>query len=220
MARAAVTRLSALVILLGASTALAAAPIRLTGVARKSGKLVVSVGLQDLFGPRDVERLLSGFTTRVLIRVALVREDSNEAVAQAARWSEIVYDLWDEKLRVRISADRADRPQVFEVRSGQAALDIATKLVEFPLAEVDKLDEAALYHVSLRADLNPVSEELVSNVRRWLSRPGGRAGSGESFFGSFVSVFVNPHIEDSERMLGLVSQSFQLPRESSARGSR
>jgi len=64
----------------------------------------------------------------------------------------------------------------------------------------------------LRADLNPISEELVSNVRRWLSRPSGRgrAGSGDSFFGSFVSVFVNPRVDDSERLLQVVSQSFAL----------
>jgi hypothetical protein len=36
-------------------------------------------------------------------------------------------------------------------------------------------------------------------------------GSGESFFGSFVSVFVNPRIDESERQLRLVSQSWVEP---------
>jgi hypothetical protein len=50
-------------------------------------------------------------------------------------------------------------------------------------------------------------------MRRWLSHPSGRgrAGSGDSFFGSFVSVFVNPRVDDSERLLQVVSQSFVLP---------
>ena len=82
-----------LLVLLGAGSALAAPPVRLTGIARKADKLVVSVGLQDLFGVRDLERLSSGFTTRVLIRVALVRNDQNQSVAQTVRLSEIVYDL-------------------------------------------------------------------------------------------------------------------------------
>jgi hypothetical protein len=198
--------------LLVAAPALAAPPVRLTGVARKADKLVVSVGLQDLFGDRDVERLSSGFTTRLLIRVALVREDQNQPVAQAVRLSEIVYDLWDERLRVRVSSEKPGKPETHEVSQAKAAVDIATSLVDFPVADVGKLDPEAVYHVSLRADLNPISEELVTNVRRWLSRPGSRAGSGESFFGSFVSVFVNPRVEDSERMLGLVSQSFRIPR--------
>lgn len=201
-----------LVALLFTSVAAAAPPVRLTGVARRADKLVVSVGLQDLFGARDVERLMSGFSTRVLIRVALVREDQNESVAQAVRLSEIVYDLWDEKLRVRVSNEKPGKPEAYEVPTPKAAVDIATSLVSFAVADVGNLDPDVVYHVTLRADLNPISEELVTNVRRWLSRPGSRAGSGETFFGSFVSVFVNPRVEDSERMLGLVSQSFQVPR--------
>jgi hypothetical protein len=200
------------VLALSAASAVAAPPVRQAGISRNTDKLLVSIGLPDLFGPRDMERLLSGFTTRVLIRVALVREDSNRAVAQSVHLAEVVYDLWDEKLRVRVSTDKPGKPETKLVVTTKAAVEVATSLVDFPVAEVDKLDAAAMYHLSLRADLNPISDELVTNVRRWLSRPGSRAGSGETFFGSFVSVFVNPRVEDSERVLQVASQSFQIPR--------
>jgi hypothetical protein len=199
--------------LLGAGQAHAAPPaVRTAGIARKADKVVVSIGLQDLFGPRDIERLLSGFSTRVLIRVALLREDSSEPVAQGMRLAEIVYDLWDEKLRVRLSTDKPGVAETKIVATPQAAVDLATSLVGFPLVETSRLQPGTNYHLKLRADLNPISEELVSNVRRWLSRPSGRgrAGSGDSFFGSFVSVFVNPRVDDSERLLQVVSQSFAL----------
>ena len=187
--------------------------VRTTGVARKADKLVISVGLQDLFGPRDVERLLSGFSTRVLIRVALVRDGGDEPIAQAMRLAEIVYDLWDEKLRVRFSTGKPGAAETLVVATPNAAVDLATSLVGFPVVESGRLEAGASYHVSLRADLNPISEELVSNLRRWLSHPSGRgrAGSGDSFFGSFVSVFVNPRVDDSERLLQVVSQSFVPP---------
>jgi hypothetical protein len=205
-----------LLVLLGTGPAYAA-PVatRAAGIARKADKLVVSVGLQDLFGPRDIERLLSGFSTRVLIRVALLRDDGGEPIAQAMRLSEIVYDLWDEKLRVRISTDKPGTPEIHVVATPNAAVDLATALVAFSVAEIGKLEPGMNYHLGLRADLNPISEELVSNVRRWLSRPSGRSGSGsgDSFFGSFVSVFVNPRIDDSERQLQVVSQSFAVPGE-------
>jgi hypothetical protein len=198
----------------GAGQAQAAPPaVRTAGIARRSDKLVVSVGLQDLFGPRDVERLLSGFSTRVLIRAALVRDGGDEPIAQAMRLAEIVYDLWDEKLRVRFSTGKPGATETQVVATPKAAVDLATSLAAFPLVEIARLEPGASYHLSLRADLNPISEELVSNVRRWLSHPSGRgrAGSGDSFFGSFVSVFVNPRIDDSERLLQVVSQSFVLP---------
>ena len=194
--------------------AFAAPPaVRTAGIARKAEKLVVSVGLQDLFGPRDIERLLSGFSTRVLIRVALLRDGGSEPIAQSMRLAEIVYDLWDEKLRVRFSTDRPGVAETQVVATPKAAVDLVTSLEAFPLIEIGKLEPGASYHLSLRADLNPISEELVSNMRRWLSHPSGRgrSGSGDSFFGSFVSVFVNPRIDDSERLLQVVSQSFSPP---------
>lgn len=188
--------------------------VRTVGVGRHASLLVVSVGLQDLFGPRDVERLLSGFSTRVLIRVALVRDGSSDPVATATRLTEVVYDLWDEKVRLRISRGKAGVGETMVVPTAKAAVDVAASLVAFPVADADRLDSKASYHLSLRADLNPISDELVTNVRRWLSHPSGhgRAGSADSFFGSFVSVFVNPRIDDSERMLQVTSQSFLLPR--------
>jgi len=207
-----------LLALLGAGQALAAPPtVRTVGVARKADKLMVSVGLQDLFGPRDVERLLSGFSTRVLIRVALVRDGGDEPVTQAMRLAEIVYDLWDEKLRVRLSTEKPGVAETQVVSTPKAAVDLATSLVAFPVIESSRLEPGAGYHLSLRADLNPISEELVSNLRRWLSHPSGRgrSGSGDSFFGSFVSVFVNPRVDDSERVLQVVSQSFASPEGSS-----
>ena len=174
---------------------------------------MVSIGLQDLFGPRDVERLLSGFSTRVLIRAALVRDGEDEPVAQATRLAEIVYDLWDEKLRVRFQTGKSGAAETQVVSAPKAAVDLATSLFAFPLVEMGKVEAGARYHLTVRADLNPISEELVSNMRRWLSRPSGRgrSGSGDSFFGSFVSVFVNPRVDDSERLLQIVSQSFSPP---------
>ena len=70
---------------------------RRTGIDRRDGRLFVSLGLQDLLRAQDAQRLLSGFTSRVLVRVAVVRPDSPEPVAQTIRQTEIVYDLWDEK---------------------------------------------------------------------------------------------------------------------------
>jgi hypothetical protein len=200
-------------LLAGIPAAHAEAPdVRTVGISRKDDKLVASVGLEDLFRANDLERLLSGFSTRVLIRVVVVHDEDGDAVAQAMRLSEVVYDLWDEKLRVRISTEQAAKAETQVVSTPKAAVALAASLVQFPVAAMDKL-QPGTYHLAIRADLNPISEELVTNVRRWLSRPSrGRPGSGDSFFGSFVSVFVNPRIDDSERQLQIVSQPFVPPK--------
>ena len=141
----------AISVMLPALSATADAPnLRTVGIARKSDKLVASVGLQDLFQPRDVDRLLSGFSTRVLIRVALLREGSDEPVAQAMRLSEIVYDLWDEKIRVRTSTDQPTKPEIYAVATPKAAVDVATNLAAFPLVDVGRLQTGTAYSTSTR----------------------------------------------------------------------
>jgi hypothetical protein len=187
-------------------------PRRTTGLALTPTQLVVSVGLQDLFGPEDRERLTSGFVTRILVRVALQEEGSTEPIAIAFQRAEIVYDIWDERFRLRIT--RGTGPEVrLEARTPDEAIARAATVWELPVADAARLRPGVAYVVAFRGDLNPISEELLADVRRWLVQPARgqrRVGTGDSFFGSFVSIFVNPRIEDSERQVRFLSQRFDV----------
>jgi hypothetical protein len=217
-ARRHVSRLAALagvmLVALGAAPARAAAgddlPRRTTGLALTPTALVASVGLQDLFGPEDRERLKSGFVTRVLLRVALQEEGGAEPIALAFQRAEIVYDIWDERFRVRIT--RGTGPDVhLEARTAEEAIARAATLWQLPVVEAARLRPGGSYVLAFRGDLNPISDEMMADVRRWLVQPARgerRVGTGDSFFGSFVSIFVNPRLEDSERQVRFLSQRF------------
>ena len=187
---------------------------RQAGIEVKDGQLTISVGLQDLFGATERQHLSSGFATRVLIRAAIedvsTGESSGEPVALAVQRSEIVYDIWDERFDVRATRGLGAEQRVV-VPTADEAIWRATVLVDFPLAEAKRLRPDGRYVVVVRGDLNPISEDLLVEVRRWLVQPARgerRLGAGDSFFGSFVSIFVNPRIEDSERQVRFVSQPF------------
>lgn len=208
--------LLALLLALASGTARAAAPPeRKIGLAFREHAVLLSVGLQDLFSPAARERLTSGFATRVLIRVQLLRGEDPEPLAVAFQRVEIVYDIWDEKFRVRTTrgpgTDRA-----FDVTTVDQALWAATALVQFPVELPQPLQRGERYTLAVRGDLNPLSPELMGEVRQWLRQPAGTqrrpgSGGGDSFFGNFVTVFVNPQIEDSEHQVRFVSQPFEAP---------
>ena len=183
-------------------------PPRLVGLHRRDGWLSCSVGLQDLIWPSDDERLRSGFVSRVVIRVELFRDGERQPAAIADRAASILYDLWDERFKVRV-VDR-DGMREYTAASTQEAVLLATVLFRFAVAEMGRLQPGAIYRLRFRADLNPLSEDLVQEVRRWLVRaPGqGRAGASDSVFGSVVSVFVNPRVEESDRQIVFWSQPF------------
>lgn len=210
----AVAALAALSVIHVAPAAAQTVPTRRTGFDRVDDQLAVSVGLPDLLGPEERRRLTSGFATTVLIRVFLYRGDDEQPVAAAFRRAEIVYDIWDEKFRVR-TTDHNGRGTFDEAATADRAIQLATLLWRFPLVPLSALTPGVPLRVGVRGDLNPLSEELVADVRRRLVRPSSPRG-GDSFFGSFVNIFINPRIEESEHQVRFLSQVIDWTRVSGA----
>jgi hypothetical protein len=188
-------------------------PVRQVGLSVRQGHLVVSVGLQDLFGEAERQRLKSGFSTRILVRAAVEDAATGDAESLAVWHAEILYDIWDEKFAVRTAANAAPEQRAV-VATADQAIARTTALIDLPVAELARLRPGTRYVVAFRGDLNPISQDLLAEVRRWLVQPSRgqrRLAAGDSFFGSFVSIFVNPRIEDSERQVRFVSQPFAAP---------
>ena len=134
-------------------------------------------------------------------------------VSLAVQRAEIVYDIWDEKFSVRITRGLGAELRAI-VQTADEAIWRATALWQLPVADARRMRPNTRYVVMARGDLNPISEDLLADVRRWLVQPAHgqrKLGAGDSFFGSFVSIFVNPRIEDSERQVRFQSQHFVLP---------
>ena len=112
----------------------------------------------------------------------------------------------------RLRVTRGAGPDVrLEARTPDEAIARATTLWQLPVADAARLRPGATYVLAFRGDLNPISDELMADVRRWIVQPARgerRIGTGDSFFGSFVSIFVNPRLDDSERQLRFLSQRF------------
>ena len=177
--------------------------------AEKGKNLVVSVSFTDVFDARLLADLDSGVATTVVLR-AYVYPDAGDAlpVAFSSATLRVVYDLWEEVYEVQIDDVRGRRRYV---EASQAeALKRVTTLASFPVAPLVKLPIEARFFIGIVVEVNPVSQELLAEVRRWLARDADkqRVAGESSFFGSFVSIFVNPKIPVADRTLKLRSQPF------------
>lgn len=184
------------------------APQRRFVVERSDTALLVSVGFDDLFDAHGRQKLDSGFWNRVVVRVNTRAVGQDQPVALAARTCRVRREVWEELYEVQLE-DHTGRTTK---RLGTASQAIAhcAALRRFPAASLSALGEER-HTVEVIAELNPLRQELVEEVRRWIRSPQGtqrRIGRGSNFFGSVVSIFVNPSIGRSDRMLVFRSQVF------------
>ena len=175
-------------------------------------ELTVTVDYPDLFDDALGRRLDSGFAMNVVVRGYLLREGRSRPEALAVRTLRAVYDLWEEVYLVEEHDESGTRS--FRETTRAAAVRRLTHLESLPLVEASRVPEGVRYAAALVVEVNPVSPALLAQVRRWLTRPPEAhrfTDVGESFFGSFVSIFLNPRVGDAERVLRFRTRPFFRP---------
>lgn len=165
------------------------------GVAR------VDVEASDLADDALRRRLSSGLTQRLVTRVYAFQGDATTPIAVGVRACRVRWDPWALSFTVDVQTESSDRTRT--LRTMAEVLDACLDLAALPVGQARDWTAARGRTVWFAAivELNPLSPETVHRIRRWLSRPDGAGMSGDAFFGSFVSLFVNRRIGDAERTL-------------------
>jgi hypothetical protein len=180
------------------------------GFVETGGKLAVSTSVSRLFDTAAFDALDSGFPSLVVLRIWVYPVDSRTPVALQVLQREVIYDLWDDTFTLRLDDLRGRR--TVNVRYRAEALRLLTSLDQVTIASTSQVAYDQHHVLEIVAELNPVSRETLAQARRWLTQGGGGLGGGSSFFGSFVSVFMNMKVPDADRVLRLRSQPFYRPR--------
>jgi len=173
--------------------------------------LHVTTKIGKLFDRAAYEALDSGFTSTIVIRMWVYPRDSTNPIAFNLVNRQVLYNLWDEVYELRFVDPTGTK--VFKEKRKAEALTRLTNLDDVAIARLADLPYGQVFLLAMEVQLNPVSKETLAQVRRWLSQGnGGGLDRGGAFFGSFVSVFVNPKIPDADRALRIRSQPFYRPR--------
>ncbi len=170
--------------------------------------ILVSLGFREMFDERLKKRLTNGFTTTVVMRIYLYKKRGEDPIAFTVRTLRANYDIWEEQYLLRAEDYRGRTARRF--KDQKKIVDRLTSLWRFPIASRKHIKPNTKYFVAVIAEVNPISRELLSEVRRWLCNPHGaqsRVGS-ENFFGSFVSIFVNNEIRRAEKTMRVRTQPF------------
>lgn len=185
-------------------------PQRAAQVVLEKNVVKLTVSYRDAIDDEIAKKLQSGLPTVVTMRGYLFREAGGDPIALTARSCRIVYDLWDEVFRIQL------------VQPGGVASAVAVNVEgvirnccearKLPLVDRALLGESRRYFVATLIEVNPVSQEMLDRIKRWVTRPNGSnaIGPGDSLFGSFVGLFV-ARIGDADKKVAFRTQAFTPP---------
>lgn len=152
--------------------------------------LRASFSYRDVIDAKLQQKLGSGLPTVIAMRAYVLREGDTTPVALAVRTCRVVYDLWDEVYRIKISSAEGERD--LAVINPEGVLRQCAEARNLPVADRTLLAAGKPHFLGVIVDVNPVSPKMVEQMRRWVSRPTGSTsiGPSDALFGSFAGLFV------------------------------
>jgi hypothetical protein len=158
-----------------------------------------------LSDPASMKKLSSGLPVVIAMRAYVYRQGEDVPVALATRVCRVVYDLWDEVYRVHVSEPERERDQAAVL---DGVLRLCSEARDLVVARRAALVAGQPYFLGVVVDVNPVSADVVEQMRRWMSRPTGSTeiGPADALFGNFVQLFVR-QIATSDKTLTFRTQS-------------
>jgi hypothetical protein len=194
-----------------AAVAEATVQMRRMGVHLLADGLTVTYSASDLMNRAAQQKLDSGLPQRMVAQHFVYESGRDEPLAAAGHSCKVVYDLWQALYRVEYEQLGVE-PLALALRTRAEVVERCLVMRSFPVGNRDDLGRKKQVYVRSLIELNPLSTSTVARIRRWLSRPRGEYNvETKSFFGSFVSLFVNDRIGTAERVLRVRSQDVELP---------
>lgn len=174
----------------------------------KTGQTLLraSFSFRDVVDKPMAEKLASGLPTVIATRAYLLREGEQSPVALAVRTCRVVYDLWDEVYRLKISSPGGERDAA--ALNLEGVLRQCADARDLPIADRALLVPGKPHFLGVIVEVNPVSPQMLTQMRQWVSRPAGSTGigPGDALFGSFVGLFVR-QLGNADRTLRFRTQT-------------
>ncbi|MDJ0764339.1 MAG: hypothetical protein QNJ97_15275 [Myxococcota bacterium] len=184
--------------------------MRRVGVHFSAGRLSTSFTFRDAFTQSIREKLKSGLPTKVVAQINLELMGKRKPISLWVRSATIVYDLWEEAFFITMEDNRGRRQA--RLTTAKGVIDTVGMLENQPIAYMGSRPPGT-FRLRVLVEVNPVSKEMVANIRRWLAKPpAGSSGVEQqtNFFGSFVGIFVDRRIGQADKRIVFVSQWFEI----------
>jgi hypothetical protein len=173
--------------------------------------LRASFSYRDVLSDPALRQKLSNGTWMTIAMRAYVWEDGASApTALAVRTCRVRYELWEEVYLITASGPGGDLN--LSAVNVEGVLRRCTEVRDFPIVDKSLLKQGRQYSLAVIVEVNPVSQQMLDQMRQWVKRPAGSTGisAGDALFGSFVGLFIR-QIGTSDKTLEFRTQSITVP---------
>ena len=159
-----------------------------------------TMNFRSVVDPKIRAKLRRGLPTTIVFTAAVYRLGDKKPIATTAQSCRITWLVWEEVYQIVITrpggSSKVHTPSVEGIlrRCAQANRLIVGTRAQIPRATAIRLEG--------RVQVNPVSKEMLTKIRRWVSRPSatGTAAPGDTLFSTFSGLFLQ-RIGAAEREL-------------------
>jgi hypothetical protein len=166
--------------------------------------LYFNMNFRDVLDANLRAKLSRGLPTTIVLTAAIYRVGQNEPVSTAAQTCKVTWHVWEEAFRVEVL-----RPRSSLVRWTTTLEGVMRRCAEarrLLAGDATQIRPDERYRVTGKVQVNPVSQEVLQKLRRWVMRPSstGTAAPGDALFSTFTGLFLQ-RVGDAERELRFVT---------------
>ena len=174
------------------------------------GALTMSVDYTSLFDAEIQQQMKNGLKTVIVLRAALYQSGQSDPVALTAKTCTIAYDIWNEVYLAAITRPGSTKNSVISVFGG--VLRQCGGIEAIPIGDASSVKMGNTYYVQGLVEINPVSQDMLDRIHKWVKKPSGVAdlGPSDALFGSFVGLII-ARVGAADRQLAFKTQNYTVP---------
>jgi hypothetical protein len=166
----------------------------------KHSKLALTVAFRDVIDKEIQSKLSRGLPTTILFTAGLYAPDNEVPIGTTIQTCRVTWHVWEEAYRVEMT--RANMPATTSwTTTLEGVLRRCGETRRLPIALVVNPSSVLPLSVRARILVNPIGDELMQKIKRWVSRPTSTNTSapGDALFGTFTGFFMQ-HVGEAERI--------------------
>lgn len=163
-------------------------------------QLFLDVRFRDAVDAEIQRKLSRGLPTTIVLTAAVYRAGSSEPLSTTAQTCKVTWHVWDEVYLIDIM--RPGQSRVTPTSTVAGVLRRCAEALRLLAGTRDQIPLGVQLYLKAKVQINPISQELLQKIKRWVSRPmgTGTAAPGDALFSTFTGLFLQ-RIGDAEHEL-------------------